>query len=199
VLQVQSGGAWPAQAVRDTVAAIAREDAYQRSLGTSLWRRIWQTVSGWLDALFARFDGSGFGRYVTIALISLLVALIVARIVIVVLSARELGNPASRPASARARDARAEAEGLAAAGRFTEAAHALLLALLTTLADRGEVRLHESKTTGEYARELDRNQSPLRAAFRSFRRRYDRVIYGVGECTADDFAALRRDAEPALG
>ena len=133
------------------------------------------------------------------SLLIALAVLIVARIVIVVIAARGHDQAGTRPASARARDARAEAERLAAAGRFTEAAHALLRAILATLADRGEVRLHDSKTTGDYARELDRNASPLRAVFRAFRRRYDRVIYGAGECSADDFAALRREAEPALG
>ena len=198
MLQLQTSDAWPAQAVRDTVAAIARQDVYERSLGSTLWRRIWDTLMRWFDAFLALFDDSETARYVTIGLIVLLVALIVARVAIVVLTAGEEGTAAPRHMSARARDARAEAERLAAAGRFTEAAHALLAAILASLADRGQVRLHDSKTTGDYARELDRNGSPLRGAFRTFRRRYDRVIYGVGECSADDFDALLRDAEPAL-
>ena len=198
MLQLQTSDAWPAQAVRDTVAAIARQDVYERSLGSTLVRRIWDTLMRWFDAFLALFEDSETTRYITIGLIVLLVALIVARIAIVVLTAGEEGTAAPRHASARARDARAEAERLAAAGRFTEAAHALLAAILASLADRGQVRLHDSKTTGDYARELDRNGSPLRGAFRTFRRRYDRVIYGVGECSADDFDALLRDAEPAL-
>ena len=199
MLQLQSGGEWPAQAVRDTVAAIARQDAYQRSLGSTLWRRLWQVVSGWIDALFELFAGSVSGRTVTIALLVVLGLLVLARIAVVLLASREHDEAGALPASARVRDARAEAERMAAAGRFTEAAHALLRALLGSLADRGDVRLHDSKTTGDYARELDRNGSPRRAIFRSFRRRYDRVIYGAGECSADEFAALMRDAEPVLG
>jgi hypothetical protein len=198
VLQLQTSDAWPAQAVRDTVAAIARQDAYERSLGSTLWQRIWETLNRWLDAFLELFDDSETARIITIGFIVVLVALVLARIAMVALTAGEEGAATPRQASARARDGRAEAERLAAAGRFTEAAHALLAAILASLADRGQVRLHDSKTTGDYARELDRNGSPLRGAFRTFRRRYDRVIYGVGECSADDFDALLRDAEPAL-
>ena len=199
MLQLQSSGEWPAHAVRDTVAAIARQDAYQRSLGSTLWRRIWQVVSRWIDALFEAVAGSVSGRTITIALLVVLGLLILARIAIVVFASRGAEEAAAEPASERARHARTEAERLAAAGRFTEAAHALLRALLTSLADRGDVRLHDSKTTGDYARELDRNGSPRRTLFRSFRRRYERVIYGTGECGPDDFAALLHDAEPVLG
>jgi hypothetical protein len=198
VLQIQTSDTWPAQAVRDTVAAIARQDAYERSFTTTLWQRIWRTLTEWLDRFLGLFEDSETTRWITIALIALLVALILARVAIVLFTARDEAASAPRQASARVRDARAEAERLAAAGRFTEAAHALLAAILASLADRGQLRLHESKTTGDYARELDRNASPLRGAFRTFRRRYDRVIYGVGECSADEFDALRRDAEPAL-
>jgi riboflavin biosynthesis pyrimidine reductase len=60
------------------------------------------------------------------------------------------------------------------------------------------VRLHASKTAGDYARELARRGSPARSAFQQFRRRYDAVIFGAGTCDADEYAALLRDAAPIL-
>jgi hypothetical protein len=72
----------------------------------------------------------------------------------------------------------AEAERLAAAGDYVAAAHALCGALLDSYAARGEIRLHRSKTTGDYARELRRRQAPQASAFQTFRRRYDRMVYG---------------------
>ena len=192
----QATGAWPAGEVRDTVAAIAQQRDYQRDLGRSLIERFWGWLNEWIDRFFALFDGSPSVRWITIALLVLLALLIVARIV-VVLGAEEAQPEAGRgPGRLRGSDPWGEAERLAAAGRFTDAAHALLAAVLATLAARGEVRLHESKTTGDYARELERSGSPARGAFRTFRRRYDVLIYGAGECTAEEFAALRRDAEP---
>jgi hypothetical protein len=198
VLGQQAGGPWSAYQVRDTVAAIAQQADYQRQLGRSLWDRLWSWIFDWLDRFLDLFRDSVTTRGVTIALLVLLVALIVARIVIV-LRAQEAGTePAGTPGRSRSADPWLEAERLAAAGRHTDAAHALLAAVLTALAARGEVRLHESKTTGDYTRELERSGSPARSSFRAFRRRYDVLIYGAGSCTAEDFAALRRDAEPTL-
>ena len=88
----------------------------------------------------------------------------------------------------------AEAENLAAAGDYMRAAHALYQAVLRRLADHERIRVHSSKTSGDYARDLRRRGSPLAAGFQAFGRRFDRVVFGAGVCTADDFAALRRDA-----
>jgi hypothetical protein len=198
MLGQQAVGPWSADQVRDTVAAIAQQADYQRDLGSTLWSRFWSWVARWADRFFELFDGSVTTRYLTIALLVLLAVLIIARIVVVLRNEEEgpkLAGSGTRPARA---DPWLEAERLAAAGRFTDAAHALLAAILAALAARGEVRLHESKTTGDYARELERSGSPARSSFRAFRRRYDVLIYGLGECSAEEFAALRRDAEPAL-
>ena len=194
----QAAAPWPADVVRETVASIAAQDAYQRTIGVTLWQRLWGLLGRILEALFEWAGASGVSRVLTIGGVVLLVALIVARIVVVVLAARARGRSGPGAHPGWTTDPRAEAERLAAAGRFTEAAHALLSALLLVLAARGDVRLHDSKTTGDYARELERRGSPARAAFQRFRRRYEGAIYGAGACSAEDFAALARDAEPAL-
>jgi hypothetical protein len=190
---------WPAPAVHDTVAAIARAAEYQRTLQSSLLQQLWNWLDRLLSDLFDYVRGSATGRIVTIALIVLVAALIVARVVVALRAAREdpeAGDPRARRAGAR--DPWGDAEQFASAGRFTEAAHALFAALLSAFASRGEIRLHASKTAGDYARELGRRGSPAQGGFQAFRRRYDRVIYGQGACDADDYAALLRDAQPLL-
>jgi hypothetical protein len=194
-----TNASWPAPAVHDTVAAIAREAEYQRSLQTKLWRQLWNWFDRLLSGFFDQFRGSATGRIVTIALVVLLVALIVARFVVAVRAAREEAEAGDlRVRRAGASDPWNDAERFASAGRFTEAAHALFAALLSAFASRGEVRLHASKTAGDYARELRRRDSPAQSGFQAFRRRYDRVIYGQGECNAVDYAALLHDAQPLL-
>jgi hypothetical protein len=197
--QGAGAGSWPAPAVHDTVAEIARQSAYDRSVGNTLWQDFWRAVGRALNAIFEFFRGSAAGRNITLLLVALAVAAVIIHFVLAALAARN--NPAdagARPARERNADAWREAERLAAAGQFTDAAHALLAALLSGFAQRGEVRLHASKTAGDYARELARRGSPSRAAFQQFRRRYDGVIFGTGTCDAAGYAALLRDAEPIL-
>ena len=54
---------------------------------------------------------------------------------------------------------------------------------------RARIRLHPSKTVGDYARDLRRVQSPLAPRYREFARLYEVVIYGVGTCDADRWAS----------
>jgi hypothetical protein len=93
-------------------------------------------------------------------------------------------------ARGRARDPWVAAQELAAGGDFTSAAHALYLALLDALARRDQVRLHPSKTVGDYLRELRTRSSALLPTFRDFARLYERVIYGFRECDAERYARL---------
>jgi serine/threonine protein kinase len=88
------------------------------------------------------------------------------------------------------------AERLVAEGRFEEAAHALYRGVLASIAQREQLRLDPSKTSGDYGRELRRRGSPLLSAFRAFARRFDWAVYGRGGCDAASLAALRELAEP---
>jgi hypothetical protein len=199
LLQGTDGPSWPASAIHDTVAAIARQRAYERTVGDTAWSRFWSWVRDTINAFFNFFRGSAAGRHIAIAVVALIVVAIVIHLIIAANAARnDVIAADSGPARTRPADAWREAERLAAAGQFTDASHALLAALLSAFAQRGEVRLHASKTAGDYARELARRGSPARAPFQQFRRRYDEAIFGVGSCTADDYAALLRDAAPIL-
>jgi hypothetical protein len=189
--------AWPAPAVHDTVYAIAREAAYRRSLRETAMQHIFNALGRAFKAIFDFFRGSQTGRHITIALVALIAVALLVHVILAALAERNDAVTAdAHPARERTADAWREAERLAAAGRFTDASHALLAALLSAFAQRGEVRLHASKTAGDYARELARRGSPSRPAFQQFRRRYDAAIFGAAECSGDDYAALLRDAQP---
>jgi 2-keto-3-deoxy-6-phosphogluconate aldolase len=197
--QVAGAQSWAVPAVHDTVAAIARQAAFERTIGQSAMQRILNALGRAIQAIFLFFRGSETGRHVALTIAILIVVAIAIHFILITLATRsDIVAADSSPARARAADAWREAERLAAAGQFTDASHALLAALLSVFAQRGEVRLHASKTAGDYARELARRGSPARSAFQQFRRRYDAVIFGVGTCTADQYAALLRDAEPIL-
>jgi hypothetical protein len=154
----------------------------------------------WIGEAYTRLvealAGVPHGRLVATVAVCTVGALIVARIAY---AARLRGTAVDMPNEIRARGTSAtdpwrDAEQLAAEGRFTEAAHALYRAAVVVLASHGLVLLHESKTSGDYARELRRRGSPVHASFRRFGQRYGRIIYGTGECSATDYAALLEDA-----
>lgn len=90
------------------------------------------------------------------------------------------------------------AQELAARGEYTDAAHALYAALLEAAARRREVRLHPSKTVGDYVRELRQRSSASFGRFREFARSYETVIYGIGTCDEERFVRLRALAVPIV-
>ena len=87
-----------------------------------------------------------------------------------------------------------EADRLAASGDHTAAAHLLYRGVTERLAAADQIRLHPSKTSGDYARELRMRGSPAHSEFRQFGRRYDHVLFGTGTCDAETYAALREHA-----
>lgn len=196
-LQHPAGG-WPPDAIHDTVSAIVRGFAYRRSVRSSILDRVLDWLRRVFDAMFRRVPALPHAREWTIGLTLLVVVLVVARIIY----AAQLREDAARAAPRRARitgtDPWAEAQRAAAEGRHTDAAHALYRTLLTALSRGGPLRLHSSKTAGDYARELRLAGSPAYGAFRDFGRRYDRIIYGDGVCDAAGYESLLRAAQPLL-
>jgi Domain of unknown function (DUF4129) len=91
------------------------------------------------------------------------------------------------------------AQRLATAGNYTDAAHALYQGLLLALARRDHLRLHESKTVGDYARELRSRSSQRFTPFRDFARTYEVVVYGLGTCDRERYDRLQRLAEVITG
>ncbi len=193
----QDPSTWPARAVHDTIAAISQRPEFRRGLGESLLQRAMQLFSRWYNAFMELFRGSETARVVLWSLVALLVLLLIARIVIGIREGerRKRGLPAHRSTSV---DPWGDAERLSSTGSYTEAAHALFAALLMACAARGELRIHSSKTTGDYLRELRRRSAPSVGGFARFRARYDRIIYGDRSCDAEGYAALLEDARTLI-
>ncbi|HET7564486.1 MAG TPA: DUF4129 domain-containing protein [Gemmatimonadaceae bacterium] len=82
------------------------------------------------------------------------------------------------------------AQRLAAEGAFTEAAHALYQALLQGIERQGQLRVHPSKTAGDYVRELRAASSTRFERFRAFARSYETVVYGLGTCDRERYERL---------
>ncbi|HEY7236660.1 MAG TPA: DUF4129 domain-containing protein [Gemmatimonadaceae bacterium] len=199
VLQALSSGAvrvWPRTAIHDTVAAIVQQKAYRRNVATSLFDRLLQWLWDTLASLIEGLRGVPHGRVVATVAFGVILLLVSARLLY---SARLRSTEAGESligfsSGSSVGDPWREAEQLASSGRYTEAAHALYRAALAMLEAKGLVRLHESKTSGDYARELRRRGAPAHTPFRRFGARYDRIIYGTGSCDAAEYGALLDDA-----
>lgn len=189
------------RAVRDTVAAVFRQPAFDRSLRETVLDRLLEWLADGFRALFGGMQRSAGAQWVGLALLVLLVVAIAARAAFLVYSARidraeASGGRQAGGVRVRGGDTWAEAEALAQAGRFTEAAHLLYAAILDAIARRERVRLHPSRTVGDYGRELRRRSSALAPRYRDFARLYEVVIYGLGTCDRSRFErlhALARD------
>ena len=197
LLQAATPPHWPPAAIHDSIAAIARQPEYARALRETLLSRLGDWIIELLRSLVSFARDSGVARWFTTVLVITIVVLIVVRLVIAARADQGSVVRAAARAGSRA-DPWGDAERLAAAGRLTDAAHALLASLLLAFAERGDIRLHASKTAGDYARELRRRGSLAHGGFRAFSRVYDRAIYGNGSVTPDDYAALLHAARPLL-
>lgn len=189
--------AWPAAQVQDTLDRLVARPAYQRDFVVTLGERLLAALLDLLDRLLRLAVDVLGRREVVYGVLGVLLAILLLRL------ALELRAEFADAPTARARrgarhtgDPWADAERLALAGRFTDAAHALLAALLGGLGLRGEVRLHPSKTAGDYARELRRRRAPSAPAFQRFRQQYDVAVYGGADVSADQYARLLEAARP---
>jgi hypothetical protein len=174
------------------VRSVFSQREYHRSILRSLWDLLLERVWRFFAELFSAVGSSTAARTVSIAVVVVILLFIAARIVLSFagsgLGLTRIGS--SRGAFGSSGDAWAEAQRLAAAGDFTSAAHALYAGLLRGLAARDQVRVHPSKTVGDYARELRRRSSTVLAPFRDFARNYEVVVYGLGYCDRDRYERL---------
>jgi hypothetical protein len=189
--------AWPARAVHDTVQAVLAQPAFRRDLSNTILDRLLLWLGEALSKLFHALQGLPGGRTIAISVAFVLVALVVARLLIAA-QARDAGGISfgSRGRSGRREDPWRAAEGLAAAGDFEGAAHALYRGVLASLQQGEKLRLDPSKTSGDYARELRARGSGALHPFRAFARRFDVAVYGHGVCDAALYDDLRRLSDP---
>ena len=166
---------------------------------------IWQLFWGWvfdllrrawalLDPLLSVLRRSPLLYWTVIALLALVVVAVVGRAIYLWRQRRLFDAAAlaweSSPLRRAGRDPWSAAEELSARGDYTDAAHALYAALLDSAAHAGQIRLHPSKTAGDYVRELRNRSSAIFSLFRDFARSYETVIYGIGTCDAERYRRL---------
>jgi hypothetical protein len=187
--------------IRDSIAAVFRQHAYERALQDTLWQRFleWarRVLGGGMDVL-SRVPGI---RWVALGLLSVLAVALIARAIYSLrrrpaLAAAAAGRTADLLAGES--DPWSLAERLAAAGRHTDAAHALYVASLRALERDERLQLHPSRTIGDYVRDLRMRSSLLFGRFREFARSYEFVVYGLGSCDRDRYERLRQLATPIV-
>jgi hypothetical protein len=189
-------------AVRDTLAAVFRQPAFERSLRETLWRRLLNWFGGLFDRLNAAVAESPVALWTARVLLAAAIALVVGRAAFLLWAWwRERERVATLGPSARraAGDPWLRAQAAAAAGDYTAAAHLLYQALLQLLAGRERLRLHASKTVGDYARELRARSSSAFPAFRDFARDYEIVVYDLQTCDRERYERLQSLAGPLVG
>ena len=188
---------WPASAVHDTVAAIARGLEYRRSIRQSLLDRAFVWLAEAIERIVTLVRNLPSSRAIGLTILGIIVAAILLRLVIAALARDEAGASGRRRGGARAgEDPFVAADRLAAEGRFEDAAHALYHGVLIAVARSDRLRLDPSKTSGDYARELRARGSSSYQPFRQFSRRFDVAVFGHGGCDAALIDDLRRLASP---
>jgi uncharacterized protein DUF4129 len=195
----------PEQTIRRAVNSVFGSATYN---GASLWTRFWdwvfreiQLFFAWLAPKFDVLHRSPPLFWAVLIGISLLTAAVVARSLYLwrARTALRIDGAAWAPGASSTRgDAWSAAQRLAARGDYTAAAHALYAALLDAGARQELLRLHPSKTAGDYVREVRKRSSPVFPGFRDFARAYEIVIYGVGECDRERYDRLLSLALPIV-
>jgi hypothetical protein len=187
---------WSTDAIHDTVAVIARQPAYSTSIRRSLFGRLLSFLWDRLNDLRELLSGSPGARLTVMVAVALIIILIVARIVVGRRLEDARARSSGRSGVGRTRaDNWASARELAAAGDYVAACHALYAAVLDDLARTGALRLHSSKTSGDYARELARRGSRAAPSFLAFARQFERIVFGSAAAGVDDFERLASVAE----
>ena len=191
-----NGNAWSDRAIHDTVAKIAAETRFTRAPRQSLLGRFVRYLFERLSDLLDWMHGRGEARVLLYGVGLLVVIVIVARILVErqLAEARRKRGPSGFARAAASNDPWVGAQAAAAAGQFADACHLLYVAVLQDLAREGLVKLHASKTSGDYARELLRRAHPRAAEYRIFARTFDRVVFGAVEVSAEDYALVRAAA-----
>ena len=187
-------------AIADTVAAVFRSRPFTEHSSISLG----QLVTEWIWNLVMRlFEFTASHRAVGLVLrlaLGLILLIVLARIVYGYFVRYSPSVMGSRRDISRGKDWWSIAQNLASLDDYTGAAHALYLALLESVARRGLVSLHESKTTGDYLRELHHKSNATELPqFTDFTRSYETVIYGIGTCDRERYTRLNTLARGILG
>lgn len=193
----------PDSTIRAAVSSVFSRPEFNRF---TLWDRLW----GWIVELWHRVVALLAGLlgstphaapvfWTVVTLLALALIAIIARAGYLAFQrSRMRGAELRWDLASRSQDHWTAANTLAATGNFTDAAHALYAALLDAAARQQQIRLHPSKTIGDYVRELRVRSSSLLNRFREFARSYEAVIYGLGQCDQERYLRLHALALPIV-
>lgn len=194
----------PEAQIRTAVEQAFRSTAIRHaSLKDRFWAWVaeqWSAFWTWFFGLFHAANAFDPIAIMTLALIALLVIALLWQVIASWRGRSGAGAP-GRPwtvAEVQRGDPWATAQQLASAGDYTAAAHALYGALLDAAARGQQVRLHPSKTVGDYAREMRGRRSHLFPDFRKFAGDYEVVIYYDQRCDRERYERLFQLAVPML-
>lgn len=190
----------PASVVRDTLDRVFADPAFARGIRETLLTRAFRWLADLFDRIVSAGASSPLVRWTAIAILSLLVAAVVARLLwTIVLERRALARLATLGADGvRGEAPYAAALRAADGGEYTAAAHSLYHALVLGVMRRERVRLHPAKTAGDYTRELRARQSTTYLGFRAFARAYEYAVYGGERVDAAGWKQLHALAAPLL-
>ena len=195
----------PERTIRRAVETVFGSDDYGKTSWLIHFRdwlgRMLGRFFSWLDPAFGVLRRSPPLFWAVLITLTLLTAAAVARWVYLWRARNALrasGAGWEHLAGGSRADAWSAAQMLAARGDYTAAAHALYAALLDAGARQEQLRLHPSKTAGDYVREVRRKSSPIFPGFCDFARAYEFVIYGLGVCDRERYERLLTIALPIV-
>jgi hypothetical protein len=176
--------------IREAIATVFARREYDRTIASTIWSRIVNTLLSWFFDLLQSIRHAGPVQKGALVVLLVVVIAVIARLAIVSNAAGVAFRRAGTFGSGGQQDAWTEAQRLASAGQYTDAAHALYLGLLDDMARRDQIQLHYSKTVGDYGRDLRRRSSGLAPRYRDFARTYETVVYGLGTCDRERYERL---------
>ncbi len=193
-------------AIRDTMRAVFSQAAYTKRQPGWLARKfgeLWDWIVAHWPLKQSTRESDPVLFWTVIGVLALVIIAVLARAWYLGYVRRDQGVgarplPTAPSRSALGGDPWLMAQRFAASGDFTTAAHALYAALLEAVARRGQVKLHSSKTIGDYVRELRQRSSAFFTRFRDFSRAYEVVIYGSGQCDRERYERLHELALPIV-
>jgi uncharacterized protein DUF4129 len=179
-----------ADSVRQAITTVFSRRPYDRSIGRTLLDMAWDKVIEWWAALMDGLRHSGPVRTGVYVLLVVGFIVVVARIAMLSTASAGFRSRGAFGGPGSPDDAWGDAERLAKAGQYTDAAHALYRGLLADMARQDQIQLHHSKTVGDYGRDLRRRSSSLAPRYRDFARTYETVVYGLGTCDRERYERL---------
>ncbi|GEM_PF-309712 len=179
-----------ADSIRKAITTVFARREYDRTIASTLWGRIVNAALSLLRDLLQSIRHAGPVQKGALVVLMVVLVAVIARLAILSNAAGVAFRRAGTFGFGGPQDAWAEAQRLAHAGQYTDAAHALYRGLLDDMARRDLIQLHYSKTVGDYGRDLRRRSSGLTPHYRDFARTYETVVYGLGTCDRERYERL---------